>query len=131
MQCIEVPRGHSRATIARNSFGYHQALASTLGLLATLAACSGEYPTTEQAMPTASAVRAAVTGLAADAIGANGQIQLAPPVSGGEPELTASEAVSFATAWMRDYAPMTRSWLESTHGATLNLKTLQSCGRPL
>jgi hypothetical protein len=81
-------------------------------------------------MPTMAAVRAAVTGAAADAIRPNGQIQLAPP-AGGADELTALEAVNFASAWTRDYAPMTRSWLEGTHGAAINFKTLKSCGRPL
>jgi hypothetical protein len=82
-------------------------------------------------MPTPSALRAAVTGPAADAIGPNGQIQLAPPAGGQEDELTASEAVNFASAWARERAPMNRSWLERTHGAPINFKALKNCGRPL
>jgi hypothetical protein len=82
-------------------------------------------------MPTMSALRAAVTGPAADAIGPNGQIQLAAPPVGGEHELTASEAVNLATAWTRERGPMTRGWLEQTHGAALAFNTLETCGRPL
>jgi hypothetical protein len=82
-------------------------------------------------MPTASALRAAVTGLAADAIRPDGKIQLPSPVTGGERELTAAQAVNFASVWTHDYAPMTRSWLERTHGAAINFATLESCGRPL
>src|SRR6266581_2561593 len=129
MHWPEIPSGRRSASTPSNSRGY-ATVASALGLLTVFIACSGESPTGARSMPTPTAVRAAVTGAAAEAIGPDGRIQLASPVAGGERELTAAEAVTFASAWTHDYAPMTRSWLERTRGAAINFKTLESCGRP-
>lgn len=106
---------------------YRLAAAAT-GLLSVLA-CSDDSPT--RALPTPTALRAAVSGSAAAAIGPDGRIQLAAPAGGAERELTPVQAVAFASAWTRDYAPMTRSWLERTHGAAIDFKALTSCGRAL
>ena len=101
-----------------------------LSLITTLAACSADTPT--QAAATPSAVRQAVTGAAAAALGNDGRIQLsATPSAGGERELTAQEAVLFTDSWVRHYAPTIRSWLESTHGARLDMRSLTNCGRAL
>lgn len=129
MDYIKASDNPATAVTSRNWRGC-AAAAFALVLVTGLVACSGEPPTGTRPMPTPYAVRAVVTGLAADAIGPTGQIQLAPP-AGEEHELTAAEAVNLASAWTRDYAPITRSWLERTHGATIDFKTLKSCGRPL
>ncbi len=129
MQCTEAPRSRARAVVFRTSRGYAAVVCGQV-LVTVLAACSGESPTGARPMPTPSVLRASVTGFAAEAIGPNDQIQLAE-FSGEENELTASEAVNLASVWTRNYGPMTRGWLERTHGAAINFKTLKTCGRPL
>ncbi len=129
MQCTESSSSGVSAVVARTSRGY-TAGTCALVLVTALVACSGEPPTGAGPMLTPSALRASVTGLAAEAIGPNGQIRLAASPA-DEHELTASQALSFASAWTRDYAPMTRGWLERTHGAAIDFKTLRNCGRPL
>lgn len=128
MHHTEVPLGRPRAA-TRSAIRICGLAASALGLLAVFAACSDESPT--RALPTASRLQAVVTGAAATALDQDGRIHLPAPARGAERELTAVEAVTFASAWTRDYAPMTRSWLEDTHGAAIDFKTLTSCGRPL
>ncbi len=129
MHHTETPSARRKATTSRKTHIYALA-GSTVALLAILVACSSDSSPTE-ARPTPSAVRASVTGLAAAAVGQDGQIQLAAPPVGQERELTAAEALAFATAWTHDFAPITRPWLEKTHGAPINFKTLQGCGRAL
>jgi hypothetical protein len=129
MQCTEASSSRARAVPSRMSRSY-AAAACALVLGTAFVACSGESPTAATPMPTPSALRAAVTGAAADAIGPNDQIQLARH-DGAEHEITAAQAVSLASAWARDYAPITRDWLERTHGAAINFKALKGCGRPL
>lgn len=129
MQCTEMVIGRSSATTSR-PFSRYASIAAALCLLSAIVACSGDSPTAARSMPTPSALLAAVTGPAADAI-ANGQIQLAAAAGVEEKELTASEAVNLASAWTRERGPMTRSWLESTRGADINFKTLKNCGRTL
>ncbi len=114
------------ATGRRN--GVH-VMASAAGLLAVLAACSDNIPTGGEWTP--SELRAALTGPAQEAVDTDGLIRLARPASSGDRELTAAEAVAFATAWTRDYAPMTLSWLERTRGAAIDLASLEACGRTL
>lgn len=132
MDDTEVPIGRARPGTYPKRRAYALA-ASVLSLLTVFVACSGDSLTgARPGSSSPSAVRAAVTGPAADAIAPNGQIQLAAPPSGGEErELTAAEAVAFASAWTRDYAPMSRQWLEETHGGSINFQRLQACGRPL
>jgi len=129
MHHTEIPSALARAVTFTKPRFY--TLATTaLGLLTVLAACSGDSPTA--ALPTPSAVRSVVTGSAANAIGADGRIQLAaPPAIATDSELTAAQAVTFASLWTRDFAPMTRTWLEHTHGAAIDFKALSSCGRTL
>lgn len=128
MHHTEAPSSRARAA-SRPTIRVYGLTAATLGLLTLLVACSNDSPT--RALLTPSRLRAAVSGSAAAAIGADGRIQLAAPTGGAERELTAVEAVAYASAWTRDYAPMTRSWLESTHGAAIDFKTLRTCERPL
>lgn len=124
----EHPSALARAvTFTKPRFCTHVTIA--LCLFTALAACSGDSPT--DARPTPAAVRFAVSGSAANAIGADGQIQLAAPVIGADSEVTAAQAVTFASLWTRDFAPMTRTWLERTHGAAIAFNALNSCGRPL
>jgi hypothetical protein len=100
-------------------------------VLTVFVACSSDSATSAPPMPSLSVVQASVTGAAANAIGSNGQFQLGQPNPAGEHELAAPDAINYATLWTRDYAPMDRAWLESTHGGPIVFKTLRSCGRPL
>lgn len=78
MDCPEI--FSERATPARSLKPCAYAVAvSALGLLTLLLACAGDSPT--GARPTPITLLGSVTGRAADAIGSDGQIQLAPPPS--------------------------------------------------
>lgn len=95
--------------------------------LFVLSACTSDVPS---ASPRTVSLRSAVTGRAAAAIGADGLFRSATAaVQPGE--ISGSQAIIFADAWARDYAPMTRGFIENTHGAPVVFTSLRHCGRPL
>ena len=131
MQYLEDSSSRAKSA-ARRTIRVYGLVTCAVALLAVPVACSDSVPTGAPATtPDAAATRAAVTGAAAAAVDRDGRIQLFAPADEGERILTAAEAVAFASVWVRDYAPMTKAWLEKSHGAPINLKALTPCGRPL
>jgi hypothetical protein len=102
------------------------AIAAGIGVLA----CSDKNPTGIPVVaPLRSELLASVTGAAAMAVDASGRFQLAAPVAGRYPEITAADANGLAATWAREYGPLHLRFLQETHGGTINFHTLAICGR--
>jgi len=104
-----------------------QVIISTL----MMGAACGDHTSDFTAPPvTPSRLRASVTGRAASSLGADGLFKLGAP-AGAVGEISEPQAIAYATAWTRSFAPMIRDYLEQAHGQHLDFTKLGACGRPL
>lgn len=126
-------RSRVRCGIARgqNMSTARTSLSAVAGIVLTaLAGCSTDaYIAAPQ--PTASEITAAVAGLAASTINAEGKFALQPPPVTLAPQVSAAHAGVLALLWTKEFGPYFRDLLEGTHGGPIRLDRLAPCGRPL
>ncbi len=107
-----------------------------LKLFALLLAATGCNPSSTQTNsvavlpPSTDRLAAAVTEDVP--ILADGRLRLSGPGEGTKlEEISSSEAVALAQAWVRQFAAMLGPFIEDGHGAPINYQRVTPCGRPL
>ena len=99
-----------------------------LGLLA----CSDGGPIGIAARePEKGELLASLSGVAAASLDANGRFRLTNEVATQYPEISAAEANDLARTWAHEFGPLHLRFLQETHGAPINFRTLDVCGRTL
>lgn len=107
--------------------------AAIAGAALLLSGCGGDSETQlvgiPDTSPTATEIRAHVSGSASQALNADGQFVLGPAPKMPLPTIDEGEARQRAVAWARTYAQYTIGMLERGHGAPIDVNSIQPCRR--